>query len=104
MNDLEQSAANAERALDAGGLPIRQVLTTLVQNRVPLREFRDWQTRAYVMEVLRQARGNQSEAARIAGMHRNSFCALMHKLRITTAGERRDERREQRRRSLGLRE
>lgn len=49
--------------------------------------------RLYVLNVLRQTNGNQSEAAKIAGIARPSFCRLMRALGIAPALERRLSRR-----------
>src|SRR5438874_13802046 len=103
MNDLEQSAANAEKLLGLNVMPGKQVLETLVWNRVTYRSFREWMERAYLLEVDRQSKGNHSEGARIAGVHRNTYSRLLETHHVSTRHERARERREKRARDLGLR-
>lgn len=82
---------------------VKPLVSSLVDAGIPFREFKSWAERVYLLEVLDKAHWNQSKAARIAGVHRNTFTRQMAEHNIVSRNVRAKERREQRRRDLGLR-
>jgi two-component system, NtrC family, response regulator AtoC len=97
QNLIERSVALVDAPLiEVKDLPLEVMLTDArapvdPQTSLPLREARERFEREVILRVLDRVRWNQSEAARLLGMHRNSLKAKLAAWGIDTAGASRSD-------------
>ncbi len=96
QNLVERAVALADGpTIEMRDLPLDLMLPDLGDvveppGSLPLREARDRFEREVILRVLERVRWNQSEAARVLGLHRNSLKAKLGAWGIETAGGRPD--------------
>jgi DNA-binding NtrC family response regulator len=92
QNVIERAVALADGAtIEVNGVPLDLILPdggSLVHDpaSLPLREARDRFERQVILRVLERVRWNQSEAARLLGLHRNSLKFKLSALGIDPVG------------------
>lgn len=75
LGELRDSVKMAGHVEDLEGF--RRCIQRLVGYEVPLAEWERLCRRAYVLEAVKQAGGNQSRAAARLGMHRNTIVRVV---------------------------